>query len=553
MLYSLHIQHYALIESLDIHFDTGFSVITGETGAGKSIILGALGLLVGQRADAKVIRTGASRCVVEAEFHLKNYDMDVFFSENDLDFDGNECIVRREVLVSGKSRAFINDTPVSLAQMKELGKQLIDIHSQHQNLLLNDSGFQLNVLDVIAANDELLETYHAAFNAYKDAQRRLKDVIEEVKKAREDQDFLKFQLEQLDEANLKVGEQEDMEAEAQLLNHTEEIKQVYFGVDDLLTGDHAGILSHLKECANSLRSLGKVYPASGELSERIESTYIELKDISEEIENGLESIEFDPERKNFVNERLNTIYSLQQKHHLDSTEELIDLTASLRNRLDAIETSEEQIALLEKKKNECYEQVLRMASLLTERRLEAAVRVQTEMKARLEPLGIPNVRLSVDIKEQQPDITGADQVSFLFSANKNTPLLEVIQVASGGEIARVMLALKAMISKTVKLPTIVFDEIDTGVSGSIAEKMALTMSEMGKDGRQVISITHLPQIAACGEFHYRVYKEDCDLETRSHIIALTNDERIHEIAHMLSGSDLTEAAITNAKELLKQK
>lgn len=551
MLKSLYIKNYALIDTLDIHFEKGFSVITGETGAGKSIILGAIGLLLGQRADCKSIKGENGKCIIEALFDLSAYHLEDFFERNNLEFDGTECIIRREVTTSGKSRAFINDTPASVAQLKELGEMLIDIHSQHQNLMLSKENFQLNVIDILAGNKDELETYKTLYQTYKQHSKALEQAQQEAEKARGEEDYLQFQLEQLEKADMKANEQEELEQEAETLAHAEEIKQALYQTDDLLNNDQNGIISAVKEGAQLLSHISRVYQPAEELAERMESCYIELKDLAGSINSETEQVEFDPERLNFVNERLNTIYSLQQKHHVDTVEDLLAIQDSFREKLSMISHSEEYIEELKEAKAEAYKQLKLQASHLTERRIKAAKDAEAQMKEKLIPLGIPNVQFKVELNQRdEPDETGMDRINFLFSANKNGSLQPIAQVASGGEIARVMLSLKAMISGAVKLPTIIFDEIDTGVSGNIAEKMAYIMQDMGAHNRQVISITHLPQIAARGANHYKVYKEDNEKGTTSHIIRLDDQQRIEEIAHMLSGATLTDAAINNAKELL---
>lgn len=551
MLQSIHIQNYALIESLDINFHPGFSVITGETGAGKSIILGAIGLLVGQRADIKAIKTGANKCIVEARFHIASYELESFFEEHDLEYEEGECILRRELYASGKSRAFINDTPASLAQMKELGEKLIDVHSQHQNLLLNHEDFQLSVLDILAHDEKELQVYQETYSAFKKVSKALSDIQQQAEKNRQDEDYIRFQVEQLEEANLQAGEQETLEQEAETLTHAEEIQSSLYKVDQLMASDEMTLLSVTKDCMQTLQGISRVYTPAQEWIERLNSCYIELKDLAHEIANASEEVEFNPTRLDYVNERLNLIYTLQQKHRVSTVEELIDIAEDYRYKLDAITSYDDRIEELKKQKETIYNKVLEQASVLTTRRLDAAKEIEKQMQAYLVPLGMPNVRFAVELEtKKEPDTKGMDSVNFLFSANKNGMLQQVASIASGGEIARVMLSLKAMIAGAVKLPTIIFDEIDTGVSGSIAEKMALIMQEMGQADRQVISITHLPQIAAKGANHYKVYKEDTETGTNSHIRQLNQEERIHEIANMLSGATLTEAALNNAKALL---
>ena len=551
MLQSIHIQNYALIESLDIDFHSGFSVITGETGAGKSIILGAIGLLVGQRADIKAIKTGANKCIVEARFNISSYQLEAFFEEHDLEYEDGECILRRELLASGKSRAFINDTPASLAQMKALGEKLIDVHSQHQNLLLNHEDFQLGVIDILANDEEQLTAYKALYQDYKRTSRELAQLIEQAEKSRQDEDYISFQVNQLEEANLQSGEQEELEQEAETLSHAEDIKASLYKVDQLMASDDTTLLSVTKECMQALQGISRVFAPAQEWIDRLESCYIELKDLANDVSSAGEDVEFNPTRLEFVNDRLNLIYTLQQKHHVSSVDELIAIAKGLRTQLDAITSSDDRIQELTRQKEDLYNKVKASARLLTDMRTIAAQEIEKQMQAYLVPLGMPNVRFAVELTpRKEPDATGMDYINFLFSANKNGTLQQVASIASGGEIARVMLSLKAMIAGAVKLPTIIFDEIDTGVSGSIAEKMAFIMQDMGQADRQVISITHLPQIAARGAHHYKVYKEDTETGTNSHIRPLTHEERINEIANMLSGATLTEAALNNAKALL---
>ena len=559
MITHLHIQNYALIDRLDMEFHEGFSVITGETGAGKSIILGAISLLLGQRADSKAVKNGAARCTIEAHFDLSRYGMAQFFADNDIDYDAGDCILRRELSATGKSRAFINDTPVSLAQMKLLGQQLVDIHSQHQNLLLQEEDFQLNVVDVIADDRKLLDQYKQKYNEYRQAERQLADMKAVIEKAANDEDFLRFQLNELTEAHLEEGMQEQLEQDAALLSHAEDIKSALFEADSLLSnGDHS-IIEMLKSATRPLSRIADVYPDIREAVERLESAHVEIKDIAREIGSDASRIDFDPQRLEAVNTQLDTIYSLQKKHHVDTVEALIALHNDIQQQLRQIEGGDESLAAQEKLVRETYENSLALAKKLSAERQKAAKRIEQEMQQRLVPLGMPNVQFKVEVNtladktSQHPTLTptGIDAVEYLFTANVGSALQPVSQIASGGEIARVMLALKAMISGTVKLPTIIFDEIDTGVSGKIAEKMGHIMKEMGQQERQVLSITHLPQIAALGTTHYKVYKEDTKEGTKTYMRLLTHDERITEIAQMLSGSDITEAAISNAKELLK--
>ena len=550
MLKQLHIKNFTLIDHLDITFEGGFSVITGETGAGKSIILGALGLLLGQRADSKAIKSGRDRCVIEAHFDLSRYGMASFFEEKDLDYDPTDTILRRELGSNGKSRAFVNDTPVALATLKELGSQLVDIHSQHQNLLLNKEDFQLSVVDIIAGDEGELERYREAYGRYKELGIELEKAREVLRQHRENEDFIRFQHHELEEARLAEGEQEELEQEFSILSHAEEIKSALFEADDIMTGD-GGIIERLKTALHSVDSVTKVYPAIADAAQRMESSFIELKDIADEVAQHAERVDFDPSRLETVSERIDLIYRLEQKFHVENVSQLIALREDFEQQLNQIDGGDEHLHELEARLKETENECTALAKALTATREKAARKVEEEMRQRLVPLGIPKVRFEVQLTAKPLSADGADKVSFLFTANSSTPLQPVSQVASGGEIARVMLSLKAMISGAVKLPTIIFDEIDTGVSGKVAEMMAKIMREMGEHERQVISITHLPQIAAMGAHHYKVYKEEGDEGTASHMRQLTATERVGEIAQMLSGSDVSDAAIKNAQELLK--
>lgn len=551
MLKQLYIKNFTLIDELDIQLHPGFSVITGETGAGKSIILGAIGLLLGNRADTKAIKAGCDRCTIEAHFDLSRYDMQNFFTEHDIDYDAEDTIIRRELTAAGKSRAFINDTPVSLSLMKELGESLVDIHSQHQNLLLQKEDFQLNVVDIIAQDSKLLGDYRTTYNQYRQAQQRLAKMEEEIARSRENEEFLRFQFKELDHAQLEEGEQESLEQEAETLTHAEDIKTALYDADNTLTNEDGSILERLKSTCQQLASIKEVYPAIAEAAERLDSSYIELKDIAQEIGSNVDRVDFEPARLDEINSRLDTIYSLQQKFHVQDISGLIEIRDNIKQQLDHIGNSDEELAALQQEAEHWLSKAGQAAKKLTELRTRTARKIETEMQQRLVPLGIPNVRFEISFTAKPLSPDGADKVNFLFSANKSTPLQPVSQVASGGEIARVMLSLKAMISGAVKLPTIIFDEIDTGVSGKIAEKMAQIMAEMGELDRQVISITHLPQIAAMGRHHYKVLKEETPQGTRSHMTELTEEQRVSEIAQMLSGSDITEAALANAQELLR--
>lgn len=551
MLKQLYIKNFTLIDELNISLYPGFSVITGETGAGKSIILGAIGLLLGNRADSKAIKAGRDRCVIEAHFDLSRYGMQKFFDDNDIDYDADDTIIRRELTAAGKSRAFINDTPVPLTRMRELGEQLVDIHSQHQNLLLQKEDFQLNVVDIIAQDADQLKVYQKEYYAYRKAKELLEELKAEIAKNRENEEFMRFQHKELDDANLQEGELEQLEQEAETLSHSEDIKTALFEADNALSGEDDSILDKLKNATHQLENICDVYPSMANVAGRMQSSYIELKDIAQEISSSVDHVEFDPNRLDAINTRLDKLYTLQQKFHVETVTELIATRDRIAEQLSHIDNGDEDIEEKEKEVAALLVKAEKQAALLTSIRQKSAKAIEKEMKGRLIPLGIPNVRFEIAFAEKPLSGNGADKVSFLFSANKSTQLQPVSQVASGGEIARVMLSLKAMISGAVKLPTIIFDEIDTGVSGKIAEKMADIMEEMGLQNRQVLSITHLPQIAAKGSHHYKVLKEETENGTISHMKELNNQERIEEIAQMLSGSDITQAALANAKELLR--
>ena len=525
MLKHLYIKNFTLIDELDIELYQGFSVITGETGAGKSIILGALWLLLGQRADSKAIKQGAEKCVIEAHFDLSRYGMTDFFEENEIEYDAADCIVRRELTASGKSRAFINDTPVQLSLLKELGEQLVDIHSQHQNLLLNKQDFQLNVVDIIAGDEKELQLYQQAYTQYHATEKELSTLKESIEQNRQNADFLQFQFEELTQANLAEGEQEELEQKSETMSHSEEIKSALYEADNALSADQTGVVGSLRTALSAIRQIEKVLPDASELVERLDSSYIELKDIAQEISSQMEHVDFDPAELDAINNRLDKLYDLEKKYHVEKVEELIAKRDELKIQLGRIENSDEALAELQQKLATQLAQAQKAAEALTKLRTKAAKQIEKEMQGRLMPLGMPNVKFSIEMTQEPLNANGQDKVAFLFSANTSTPLQPISQVASGGEIARVMLSLKAMISGAVKLPTIIFDEIDTGVSGKTAEKMAEIMQEMGHHERQVISITHLPQIAALGSAHYKVEKEETAKGTISRMRKLSDDER----------------------------
>ena len=551
MLKQLYIKNFTLIDELDIELRPGFSVITGETGAGKSIILGAIGLLLGQRADSKTIKQGTDRCIIEAHFDLSRYLLTPFFEDNDIDYDANDCIIRRELTASGKSRAFINDTPVALSLLKELGDMLVDVHSQHQNLLLGKQDFQLEVVDTLAKDQDSLIAYQKDYAAYHDKQRELQTLQEEMERNRKNIDFLQFQYNELEQARLIEDEQEEMEQQRETMTHSEDIKTALYETSHHLTADEQGILPLLRKSLSALQSISSVYPSAEDWTERLESCQIEIKDIAQDVEGHLEDIDFDPAELDRINQRLDKLYDLQKKYRVETVAELIQQREELKRQLSLMENSDETLATLKEELHTLIERCQQKADKLTKLRQKSTKEIERQMKERLKSLGMPNVRFEVTIQKTELRKDGQDNIAFMFSANTSSPLQPIDQVASGGEIARVMLSLKAMISGAVKLPTIIFDEIDTGVSGKIAERMAEIMQEMGANDRQVISITHLPQIAALGTTHYRVSKQETPTGTISKMQLLSDEERIHEIAQMLSGSDISAAAIQNAKELLK--
>ena len=550
MFKSLSINNYALIDRLDISVEPGFTVITGETGAGKSIMLGALGILLGGRAEARAVRTGAAKCVVEAAFDVSALGIQGFFDENDIDFDGEECILRREVTAAGKSRAFINDTPVPAARLKEIGALVIDIHSQHRNLLIGREDYLLDTLDTVAANSAEKEAYAEAFAQWRKAEEDLKALRLQAEKGQTDGDYLKFQLTQIQEAALLPDEQEELEKENALLEHAEEIKASLGSAAFAINGSDGERLAELRRAAQLLESIAAHLPEAAALAERLESARIEIGDIADELERQSEGIDFNPARAEQVASRLNLIYDLLQKHRAASITELLALAKDWEEQLNRLENME---SLLEESQRRCaalLADLRKKGSVLTATRGKAANIVEQSLTESLHTLGMPNVSIQFSLQPREvPAACGMDTPVFLFSANKNVPMQPVSEIASGGEIARVMLALKGLIARHKNLPTIIFDEIDTGVSGTMAERMAVMMGEIAKHC-QVLCITHLPQIAAKGNAHFRVHKEENETGTTSHISRLSPEERVREIATMLSGAEISEAAVSNAKALL---
>lgn len=550
MLKTLYIKNYALIDSLEIDFESGFSVITGETGAGKSIILGALSLILGQRADVKSVKQGESKCIIEGSFDVSAYDLKSFCEDRGIEYDNDHCILRREIFSSGKSRAFINDSPVGLNDLKELGGQLIDVHSQHQNLLLNDARFQMQIVDALAGNKDLLSKYKKAYNAYKDAELRLEQLREYVQKSKEEEDYFRFQFEVLQEASLREGEQEELEGELELLNNSEEIKSCLYKIYEHLSEDERGVVSMLKDSLNNASSLIRMFPKSEEMLLRLESAYLDMKDLSTEVERYANDVEFNPDRLSAIEERLDLLYTLQKKYRLSTITELLSLQEELSQKLEKIDSFDLQLEELRKEVAEKYNITEEFANQLTKNRKKVIPLLEKDLIEKVAYLGMPNVRFECKITTNKEfGLYGRDELLFLFSANKNVPLQPVASIASGGEISRLMLCIKSMIAGATALPTIIFDEIDTGVSGEIADKMGEVMADFGSK-MQVIAITHLPQIASKGREHYKVYKIDEDDTTKTNLIRLSMEQRLDEVARMLSGSVVTDAAIQNAKELL---
>jgi len=549
MLNSLQVRNYALIRELEIDFRTGLSIITGETGAGKSILLGALGLLLGNRADTSVLKDQDKKCFVEGNFRISGYNLEGFFERNDLDFE-EPVIIRREIAPGGKSRAFINDTPVNLTLVRELGLRLVDIHSQHHNLNLNDHRFQLRVVDTVAGNQNLLAAYRDQFNEYAGLGKKLEDLREKARQAKTDLDYLSFQFKQLEEAGLAADEQESLEQEMQTLDHAEEIKRNLLYVHAMLDGDEKSARELLQNAIQAFEAIRDYYPVASEMAERIRSSLIELKDIAAEAETAGNITELDPARQMVVRERLDMLYSLMQKHGVNDIRELISLRDELDSRISDISSFDEQISGLEKEWEESLASLERISDELSGHRQKVLPGMEKEVSSLLGSLGIPNARFLVARNElNEFTLNGRDEVEFLFSANAEMPAREISRVASGGELSRLMLSIKSLLSDSLELPTIIFDEVDAGVSGEIADKVGEIMKKMA-GGKQIINITHLPQVAGKGYHHYLVYKSDEGGGERTGIRLLNNEERILEVARMLSGEELTEAAISNARELL---
>ena len=549
MLIKLYVQNYVFIRELDLSLNKGLTVITGETGAGKSILLGALSLILGARADVSALLDKSSKCVVEGTFRIKGYGLEEFFQKNDLDYDDN-TIIRREINPAGKSRAFINDIPVTLNILKELGDRLIDIHSQHENLMLNENIFQLNVIDSFAGNMALRNEYRKIYNEYRRLEKEYNELKEKSEKNQADLEYYQFQLNQLLEAKIVPGEQEELEKEQELLEHAEEIKASLNMVVSLLSSEEASVLGMLAEVKQLMGKLRTYLPAADTLAERVNSAYIELDDILSETEKLIAGISDDPERLKVVNERLDLLNSLVHKHRVKNSDELIIKTGELNKLVSSIVSSDERLEQLEKEIAKKYEEMKLLGEQLSGKRREVVTEMEQKITSMLRQLGMPHARFRVELSKMPAwSSTGNDRADFLFSANREVPPENITKVASGGELSRVMLSLKSMLSSAGNLPTIIFDEIDAGVSGEVADRVGKILAEMGKN-MQVINITHLPQVAARGQTHFHVFKDDTGKTTVTRIKLLRDDERVMEIAKLLSGSEVTETAVKNARELL---
>lgn len=552
MLSRLLIKNYALIDNLDISFDKDLNIITGETGAGKSIVLGALGLILGQRAESKYFFNQQKKCIVEGFFNIKSYHFGDFFKENDLDYD-DETVLRREIALDGKSRAFINDTPVNLSTLKALGQQLIDVHSQHATLEINDTAFQLLVLDVVAEHQDLVGDYKKNFQSYKKAQKKYTDLLEETEKAKADQDYFQFLFDELDVANLDASEQEALEQELNSLTHAEEIKKNLYASNHLISGSEHSVLPQLKDAIAQLQAIENYESAVSPLLERLQSTNIEIKDIAAELENLEQNTVFDESRNEEINDRLSQIYALQKKHRVNTVEELLAIKDDLSTQLNDILFADEDLIKLEKELQAAQQQLLKQANQISENRKKVIPTIEHHVMSTLAEVGMPTAQIKIEqrhLPEQKFDSSGIDQIKFLFNANKGHQLNELNKVASGGELSRLMLSIKSLIAQKTALPTIIFDEIDTGVSGEVANRVGLIMQELSK-AMQVIAITHLPQMASKGEAHYFVHKITKNELTYTQIKRLDKEERVVEIAKMLSGENPKESALQNARELLQ--
>ena len=552
MLSRLFISNYALIDHLEIDFQSGFTVITGETGAGKSILLGALSLILGERADIKAMRDTTCKTVVEATLDIIRFHLEPIFAAADVDYDGSECILRREIVPSGRSRAFVNDTPVPLGFLRELATRLIDIHSQHSNMLLSKPQFQLDIIDSLAGNARLLDEYGGVYRKYKETERQLVQLTEQSKRARGEEDYLRFQLKQLQDMNLKPGEDISLETEHTKLGNITDIKEALWEVEHLLMGDETSLIDNLKTIVNRLQSIVAMLPDAQEMSSRVESALIELKDIASSLSAQQETLQYDPERLQLVENRLNDIFTLEQKHQVQTVDELLALQRDYEQRLQALDNSDEQLLQLQQQLQELHEQAMRLAKQLSSKRRQAADSFSQQLVERASLLSLNNLRFDINFADSGTlTATGTDVIEFRMAFNKNQPLMPVKDTASGGEISRVMLCIKAIVAQRVDLPTIIFDEVDTGVSGDTASRMGEMMGDIARN-IQVIAITHLPQVASHSDNHLKVYKSDDADRTSTHVSVLDDEQHVMEIARMLSGKDVNPAAINNAKTLIEQ-
>ena len=551
MIESLHISNYALIDKIDIDFHVGLNIITGETGAGKSIILGALSLILGERADTKVVRDNQKKSVIEAIFSARGYKtLEQYCSENEIDWDNEQCILRREITPNGRSRAFVNDTPVSLTQLQFIAQQLVDIHSQHQNQLLSSADYQLNVIDNLAKNENLLKEYSSRYSAFRNAVRKLKTTRNLIEQNNSEEEFMRFQLQHLERMNLVAGEQSELEKERDMLANMTDIKMRLESALAALTHDNINALSLIKEASDSCSHLSSILPNIEELTSRLEASRIEIQDITETLSEYDNNLNADPNDLDAIEQRLSEIYSLQHRHNVNSVEELISIREEIKEKLNAIENSEDVLKQLEVEAKQAQRYALEIAKEISSARKKEAEIFAKMLTERALPLGMKNLQCKVDVTNTtslQPN--GIDNIEFLFAFNKNQQLMPIGGKASGGEISRLMLSIKSIIADKMQLPSIIFDEVDTGVSGDVASRMGEMMHNISRN-IQVIAITHLPQVAAKGDWQYKVYKEDDDTTTQTQIKQLTTDERINEIAIMLSGSTIEDTAIANARSLL---
>lgn len=552
MIKQLHISNYALIDRLDIEFADGLTIITGETGAGKSIILGALSLILGERADLKAIRDADSKTIVEATFDIAGYGLEPFFKEYDIDWDEHECIIRRELSPSGRSRAFVNDTPVALAALRELVTRLLDIHSQHNNMLLSNPQFQLSILDSIAGNADLLGNYHKAYAEYREAEQRLAETVTAMERLKQNEDYIRFQLDQLQAMQLQPDEDQQLEALQARLSNITSLKEALWSVENELDGEENGVLAHLTSVVQRLDEAERCLTEISGMSDRVRSSLIDLKDIAQDVGNIMDTLNDDPSELARVDERLSSIYSLMRKHNAQNVNQLIDIQHDYERQLGEIDHNDEMLEQLKSQVEETFKASTAIAADLSANRRQAATKFVKELLSLALPLGMKNLAFDVQLTPVKLSRSGADHVEFMMAFNKNQRLMPVKETASGGEISRVMLCIKTIIARHMQLPSIIFDEVDTGVSGDVANMIGEMMADIAR-AIQVIAITHLPQVAANGDHHLRVYKTDNERETLTHVEQLSDQEHVMEIARMLSGKDLNQAAIENAKSLIKHK